>query len=369
MLLRRMVTVCVVATCLVMGAAAATASPNANTQSTTGSPSSDDAPWLGVLLSPGPLPELVTVHLGLEPDQGIAVENVQLDSPAAEIGLSRSDIILELDGQAVGDTERFVSSIRQRAPGDTIELVVLQEGERQRLSTSLAERPEQPGAWKHPRRQPAPGLSHQMPGPRGFGPGGGPGFALPLDPQGMPDMDALMERFGLDPNDLVGPGTMPGLPDDQLKQLRRQFGAPLGQQANAQTRIYTQRGTTNGESWEVTIEGDPDASTTMVSVRLGADSYHVPVSELDTLPPRHRQLVEDALENARGNAPAPGLRSTNPLRRKTPDAAPERHGDDEASTDGKSDDGMLGAGAIQRQIERMLFDRAAKMGGLPGKRL
>ena len=71
--------------------------------------------------------------------QGIPVDEAKLgeikpDSPAAQAGLIENDIVIEVENQSVSTWEEFTSVVREK-PGETIDLVVLRDGEKQ--STSI----------------------------------------------------------------------------------------------------------------------------------------------------------------------------------------------------------------------------------------
>ncbi len=61
-------------------------------------------------------------------------------SPADRAGLRENDIILEIDGQPLRNTD-LATVLRQKQVGDTIELRVLQQGEERTLSVTLVQSP------------------------------------------------------------------------------------------------------------------------------------------------------------------------------------------------------------------------------------
>jgi len=79
-------------------------------------------------------------ELGLEASQGIKVHDVRPDSPADKAGLMAGDIILSLDGERVseGNIEKLMQG---RAPGDSVTLSVLRDGEKLELKVELGARP------------------------------------------------------------------------------------------------------------------------------------------------------------------------------------------------------------------------------------
>ena len=93
--------------------------------------------WLGVLSKP--VDETLQVHLGIE--AGAVLDYVAPDSPASKMGLRQHDIILEVDGEAVGSQEELRDAIRMRKPGDKVALTVLSRGEKEESEVELSARP------------------------------------------------------------------------------------------------------------------------------------------------------------------------------------------------------------------------------------
>jgi serine protease DegS len=79
------------------------------------------------------------VTLGMESVQGMVITKVYDHSPAATAGLQRGDIITQLNGDRrnVADALRIVAS---SAPGQTISLRVLRDGQRRDFTVTLTER-------------------------------------------------------------------------------------------------------------------------------------------------------------------------------------------------------------------------------------
>ena len=66
----------------------------------------------------------------LNENHGVLVAEVTKDSPAEKAGLQRDDVIVELDGQPVGEIGAFRSHIATTAPGSSLKLTVIRGGER-----------------------------------------------------------------------------------------------------------------------------------------------------------------------------------------------------------------------------------------------
>ncbi len=87
----------------------------------------------------GLLREALEVEEGVD---GVFVESVELNTPAAEGGLQESDIIIEVDGRPVDDVNDFRFRIARHAPGERLDLKVLREGREKDLSFTLGDRAE-----------------------------------------------------------------------------------------------------------------------------------------------------------------------------------------------------------------------------------
>jgi len=99
-------------------------------------PDESAGPWLGVLARPSDEPA------------GLAVRHVVPESPAADAGLERGDVITAIDGQAVTEFEALRDAVQAKAAGDTVTLSVIKDGadnpdaEAQDIEVTLEERPE-----------------------------------------------------------------------------------------------------------------------------------------------------------------------------------------------------------------------------------
>jgi 2-alkenal reductase len=103
-------------------------------------------PWIGVyyqLITPG-----LAEQEDLPVDEGALIGSgtpgtpaVFPDSPAAQAGLQEGDIVVAVDGERI-DTESDLSSfLLPHAPGDTVTLTIVRNGEEQDVDVTLAELP------------------------------------------------------------------------------------------------------------------------------------------------------------------------------------------------------------------------------------
>jgi serine protease Do len=71
---------------------------------------------------------------------GALVTGVYDGFPAAEAGISREDVILEVDGKKVDDSNEVVSLIAAKKPGDSLKLKLLSDGREVNRRVTLADR-------------------------------------------------------------------------------------------------------------------------------------------------------------------------------------------------------------------------------------
>ena len=92
-------------------------------------------PWLGARLQ-GVSPEIAE-SMGLPRPTGALVVSVFEKGPAAEAGIRRGDVILEVDGQPVDDPEAFGYRFALRGISGETRLTVMQAGKREALAVKL----------------------------------------------------------------------------------------------------------------------------------------------------------------------------------------------------------------------------------------
>lgn len=97
--------------------------------------------FLGV--RPAPLSPQLAEQVGLEAGEGVAVLTVVEGSGAEAAGVEPGDVILAADGEPIRSVEDLFEILRNRNPGDRLELEVSRNGERQTIAVELTGRPEQ----------------------------------------------------------------------------------------------------------------------------------------------------------------------------------------------------------------------------------
>lgn len=76
-------------------------------------------------------------YLGLDPGFGIQIHAVVPGTPAAESGLQRKDILVQLNDQRLISPEHLALLINSHSPGDSVELHLIRQGERKKIDTTL----------------------------------------------------------------------------------------------------------------------------------------------------------------------------------------------------------------------------------------
>ncbi len=78
------------------------------------------------------------VQTGEDMAGGAEVTKVLPDSPAQAAGLLDGDLVVGIDGELVTDGVALIVALRTRQPGDSVELTVRRDGERQQVEVVLA---------------------------------------------------------------------------------------------------------------------------------------------------------------------------------------------------------------------------------------
>lgn len=91
--------------------------------------------WLGVMIQEL-TPELAKV-LGLENEEGSLVGDVASGGPAEKAGIKRGDLIVEFAGEEVKSTRALPRIVASHKPGETVEVVVLRNGEKVKFTITL----------------------------------------------------------------------------------------------------------------------------------------------------------------------------------------------------------------------------------------
>lgn len=84
-------------------------------------------------------------YLGTIPDMtprdfGLRLTGVREGSPAEDAGLRTGDVVVEFDGAEITDIYAYTYALRDKKPGDVVQIVVERDGERVTVSATLGER-------------------------------------------------------------------------------------------------------------------------------------------------------------------------------------------------------------------------------------
>ena len=85
-------------------------------------------------------PYLGTIPDMVPTDFGLRLSGVREGSPAQKGGLRKGDVVVEFGGKEVGDIYAYTYALREYAPGDEVDIVVLREGERVTVTVTLGDR-------------------------------------------------------------------------------------------------------------------------------------------------------------------------------------------------------------------------------------
>jgi serine protease Do len=90
--------------------------------------------------------------MGMENTRGVLFPEVTADSPADKAGLKKDDVLVEFEGEAIENKDVFRNRVARLKPGTKVDLVVIRDGERKKVTVELGERPKgHAGAGADPR--------------------------------------------------------------------------------------------------------------------------------------------------------------------------------------------------------------------------
>lgn len=104
-----------------------------------------DVTWLG--LSTADVPEALAAQLELKPGEGLVVDFVAPDSPAAKAGLEKFDVIVELNDQMLVDPAQLRKLVQMQKAGDSIKVTLFRGGKKQTVSATLMKHKEAVAIW------------------------------------------------------------------------------------------------------------------------------------------------------------------------------------------------------------------------------
>jgi C-terminal processing protease CtpA/Prc len=112
----------------------------------TNTTNQDKEPWLGVRVQAAPA--VLRDQLGLDEDEGVVVEVLAPESPAAKADIKVNDILLAMDETKLSTPADLRDELRKHNAGESIQLKLLRKGERSEATVVLEEKksgdPQQP---------------------------------------------------------------------------------------------------------------------------------------------------------------------------------------------------------------------------------
>jgi serine protease DegQ len=96
--------------------------------------------YLGIV--PDQVTREVAAQLGLDRAAGVLILEVSEGSPAARAGIRPGDVIVRLGDQRVDTVEDLFGELRQRRPGNQLQVTLVRGGREQQVSVTLGENPE-----------------------------------------------------------------------------------------------------------------------------------------------------------------------------------------------------------------------------------
>jgi serine protease Do len=95
--------------------------------------------WIGVQIQS--VSQDIADGLGLKKPAGALVSEPQADSPAAKAGIQSGDVITSIDGNAVADARELARRIGTMAPGTSIKLGIIRQGQEKAVTLTLGTLP------------------------------------------------------------------------------------------------------------------------------------------------------------------------------------------------------------------------------------
>jgi len=99
-----------------------------------------ERPYLGVGMQVVPVQESLKAKLNLKASEGLLVVHLELQGPGEKAGLLVGDMLIELDGRPVSDTEEVQTALRTLKVGSEVGAGIIRAGALQKLKIALEAR-------------------------------------------------------------------------------------------------------------------------------------------------------------------------------------------------------------------------------------
>jgi serine protease Do len=98
--------------------------------------------FIGITMNQAGINDSAREYYGLPDGNGVIVQDVQSDGPAASAGVRKGDVIRKVDGDVVADNQELVASIASRRPGEKVRLELYRDGKTREVTVTLGSRPD-----------------------------------------------------------------------------------------------------------------------------------------------------------------------------------------------------------------------------------
>jgi S1-C subfamily serine protease len=95
--------------------------------------------WIGI--EPRDLNSEIVEMLRLPDNKGVLITGVLRNGPADKAGLKPGDVVLQVAGQAVGNTAQLLARVSALTPGATASLEILRSGQKLSVAVTAQQRP------------------------------------------------------------------------------------------------------------------------------------------------------------------------------------------------------------------------------------
>jgi S1-C subfamily serine protease len=97
-------------------------------------------PYLGLSMQAAPLPESLRTKLNLMANEGLVVMHVEPGSPADKAGVLLGDVLFELEGKSVTDTDAVQETLRKMTVGKLVQAGFIRAGSAIKINIEIGSR-------------------------------------------------------------------------------------------------------------------------------------------------------------------------------------------------------------------------------------